>query len=157
MKVSFMLKKKFKKNVLKTLIPFHIVPSIKHEYIIQDMKENEYAFRGGDGYEKDMVLIKTTVTNVKQQNVTAKMEQNLHKLVADDNHKIILVCGKTGAGKTTLINSMMNYIYGVKIDDTFRMKLIEEEKKSEAYSHTDHISSYTIKKPKQGNIDYSLT
>ena len=55
--------------------------------------------------------------------------KTLEKLFADDEHKIILVCGKTGVGKSTLINSMMNYIYGVGLDDDFRLKLIEEVKK----------------------------
>eukprot|EP01084_Bolivina_argentea_P042068 77624_1 len=71
---KFMLKKKFKKNLLKTLINkplsnnnkvipdgINIISSIKREYIIPELKEHEYTFRGGNGYNKDMVsILKTT-------------------------------------------------------------------------------------------------
>eukprot|EP01084_Bolivina_argentea_P313754 543383_1 len=54
---------------------------------------------------------------------------------------------------------MMNYIYGIDKDNKFRVKLIEEEKRigGNAVSCTDHISSYKIKQPIGGNIDYDLT
>lgn len=31
--------------------------------------------------------------------------------------------GKTGTGKTTLINSMINYLLGVDFEDSFRYKV----------------------------------
>eukprot|EP01084_Bolivina_argentea_P120339 213284_1 len=143
---------------------FNIIPSKKREYILEELKENEYAFKGGKGYKSKSVSIKTTIRSAtpdeKKQYVETKEEKREpEKLFADINHKIILVCGKTGSGKTTVINSMMNYICGIEMDDKFRLKLIEEEKKirGNADSHTDHICSYSIKKPKGGNIDYDLT
>eukprot|EP01084_Bolivina_argentea_P042069 77625_1 len=149
---KFMLKKKFKKNVLKTLVNkpipnngVNIASSIKREYIIPELKENEYTFRGGNGYNKHMVSILKT-TRTLNNNFKVTIETMSQKLGANENHKIILVCGKTGTGKTTLINSMMNYIYDVKQTDKFRMKLIVEniQNRDNSDSITDHISSYTI-------------
>ncbi|KAI4886335.1 hypothetical protein NFI96_000179 [Prochilodus magdalenae] len=41
--------------------------------------------------------------------------------------KIILLVGETGTGKTTLINAIVNYILGVKIDDDVWFEITEEE------------------------------
>jgi GTPase SAR1 family protein len=37
-----------------------------------------------------------------------------------------VVVGATGAGKTTLIDSLVNYLLGVEFYDNFRYKLIDE-------------------------------
>ena len=52
----------------------------------------------------------------------------------------------------------MNYIYNVQYNDKFRLRLIEQDvEKKKKHGNTEHILSYTIKKPKGGNIDYDLT
>ena len=100
----------------------HVVPYEKREYRVSKIKQ-EYEQNGSIEYVKPIVDVFRTVNNKISRMKT------LEKLFADDEHKIILVCGKTGVGKSTLINSMMNYIYGVGLDDDFRLKLIEEVKK----------------------------
>eukprot|EP01084_Bolivina_argentea_P263713 446437_1 len=73
--------------------------------------------------------------------------------------KTMLVIGQTGAGKTTLINGMMNYIYNIKYEDNYRLRLIEEKEKQslQAESQTDHVSVYQVSKPEfDSNIDYDL-
>ncbi|XP_036419417.1 uncharacterized protein LOC118803031 [Colossoma macropomum] len=42
-------------------------------------------------------------------------------------NKIILMVGQTGTGKTTLINAIVNYILGVKINDDVWFEITEEE------------------------------
>ena len=37
-----------------------------------------------------------------------------------------MVVGQTGCGKTTLLNSFLNYILGIKIEDNFRYVIIHE-------------------------------
>eukprot|EP01084_Bolivina_argentea_P134651 237450_1 len=41
-------------------------------------------------------------------------------------HRTIMVIGATGTGKTTLLNSMMNYLWQVEYNDPYRFKLVYE-------------------------------
>eukprot|EP01084_Bolivina_argentea_P216221 367371_1 len=61
-----------------------------------------------------------------------------------ENSKTIMCVGESGAGKTTVINSICNYLYNVKYNDTFRYKLIDEDrnKKDNTQSQTSHINQY---------------
>jgi hypothetical protein len=38
-----------------------------------------------------------------------------------------MMVGMTGAGKSLMLNNMVNYVYGVSFQDNFRFKLISEE------------------------------
>ena len=42
--------------------------------------------------------------------------------------KKIFIVGETGAGKSTLVNSTLNYYLDVQMRDPFRYKLIFEDK-----------------------------
>ena len=39
----------------------------------------------------------------------------------------ILIMGQTGTGKTTLLNSMINYHWGVKFHDAYRYQVVFDE------------------------------
>ncbi|KAK2822860.1 hypothetical protein Q5P01_022925 [Channa striata] len=69
-----------------------------------------------------------------------------------------MVLGATGAGKTTLINGMMNYILGVEWKDSYRFKLVDEgQSKSQAESQTSDVTAYRIYHEEGFKINYSLT
>ena len=72
--------------------------------------------------------------------------------------KVLMLVGATGAGKSTLINGMINYIFGVQWKDNFRFKLITEEtNKSQAHSQTNAITAYTIYHMDGSRVKYNLT
>ncbi|XP_038671283.1 uncharacterized protein LOC119975567 [Scyliorhinus canicula] len=72
--------------------------------------------------------------------------------------RTIMVLGATGAGKTTLINGIINYILGVEWEDNFRYKLINEGTgRSQAESQTSSITAYELHHREGFQIDYSLT
>ena len=88
----------------------------------------------------------------------------LHKAIIGEasphvsyQEKILMVLGATGAGKTTLINGMVNYILGVEWKNDFRFKLITEKVKSQAHSQTSAITAYTIHHMEGSRIPYTLT
>ncbi|XP_022109329.1 stonustoxin subunit beta-like [Acanthaster planci] len=75
-------------------------------------------------------------------------------------HKVIMVVGATGAGKSTLINGMINYILKVDWKDGFRFKIVDqrgEGPESQAHSQTQIISAYTVYENKHLNVPYTLT
>ena len=61
------------------------------------------------------------------------------------NERILMLVGATGAGKSTLINGIVNYIMGVNWDDDFRFKVITDEGgNSQAHSQTTKITTYSF-------------
>ena len=69
---------------------------------------------------------------------------------SDENNSInLLVVGETGTGKTTLLNSMTNYLLGIKYNDPVRVKMILENATSDAHSITSSVNLYQIKPNKK--------
>ena len=76
------------------------------------------------------------------------------------DHKIIILMGATGSGKSTLINGMVNYILGVKWEDPFRFKCVREDEsasQNQALSQTSSVTAYTIHHRQGMSVPYSIT
>ena len=71
--------------------------------------------------------------------------------------KVVMTMGATGTGKSTLINSMVNYILGVNYNDDFQFILVcDETKKSQAHSQTSMITVYTLYWQEGFNVPFNL-
>lgn len=76
------------------------------------------------------------------------------------DHKFIILMGATGSGKSTLINGMVNYIHGVRWEDTFRFKCVREDEsiaQNQAHSQTSSVTAYTIHHHEGIIVPYSIT
>ncbi|CAG0885485.1 unnamed protein product [Darwinula stevensoni] len=75
-----------------------------------------------------------------------------------DNYvgKVILLVGATGAGKSTLVNAMLNHIKRVKLEDNYRYELIKEAEDQDK-SQTEYITSYTFHPDSSSQIKDTIT
>ncbi|XP_060940450.1 uncharacterized protein LOC133018153 [Limanda limanda] len=75
-----------------------------------------------------------------------------------DRNRTIMVLGATGAGKSTLINGMINYVLGVEWNDPYRFKLVDEgQSTSPGHSQTTKVTVYKLNHRAGFKIQNSLT
>uniref|UniRef100_A0A8C6TM89 AIG1-type G domain-containing protein n=1 Tax=Neogobius melanostomus TaxID=47308 RepID=A0A8C6TM89_9GOBI len=73
-------------------------------------------------------------------------------------NKTVLLVGATGSGKSTLINSLVNFVMGVKFEDKVWFEVItDENKESQAQSQTTAVSVYEVFGFEGKTVPYSLT
>uniref|UniRef100_A0A665TB93 Septin-type G domain-containing protein n=1 Tax=Echeneis naucrates TaxID=173247 RepID=A0A665TB93_ECHNA len=79
-------------------------------------------------------------------------EKNLSK-----ENKTILLVGETGAGKSSLVNTLLNFAMGVKFEDDIWFEIVERETRSQAESQTSDVIVYEIFDFKENVLSFSLT
>lgn len=81
-------------------------------------------------------------------------DEEIFDLNDEAKSKTIIVLGQTWSGKTTLLNSLVNFILGVEYEENFRYVIIDEEKVQgnneidQTKSVTQNTTIYYIKKYK---------
>ena len=111
-----------------------------------------------DGHQSIYELPLVTVMENREHSL-AKYSVGERKSHSPATEKVLMVVGATGAGKSTLINGMVNYIMGVNWRDKFRFKLITDDptKVDQTRSVTKWITAYTIYQQEGSPLPYTVT
>ncbi|XP_037837833.1 uncharacterized protein LOC108228238 [Kryptolebias marmoratus] len=139
---------------------------------------------GGDGRSKESETVSFCTTKIIQSSELIKHTQKInsespsvYKLILTEEdvnidgcrrfrfgeenmkpNRTIMVLGATGAGKSTLINGMINYILGVRWEDSYRFKLVDEgQDKSQAHSQTSEVTVYKLNHQDGFQVPFSLS
>ena len=111
----------------------------------------------------NLYLANQEVTFIDEKQLLRKVKIGQENATQNQQHKVIMLLGETGAGKSTLINAMFNYLVGVDFHDNFRLNLIDQEKseygelQNPTKSQTTYITSYTIHYREGFTIPFTLT
>lgn len=139
--------------------------NIKNNVFFLDKNEQKIELEKEDEIDIDSIAKKPENSNIKkifliENNLpisTANFlyEKNSLKIYKYPSQKLeikdfikcknIIVIGETGSGKTTLINSFINFLMNIQITDDFRYVLIDEgQNQNQKESQTSNINSYYI-------------
>lgn len=63
----------------------------------------------------------------------------------EEKTKVVLLVGKTGDGKSTFVNALVNIYLGINIEDKFRYLLIKDDNVDQKKSRTKKVNTYKIR------------
>ncbi|KAM8743095.1 uncharacterized protein AB9X84_017537 [Acanthopagrus schlegelii] len=93
----------------------------------------------------------------KKEEIGSLRRMTLGEKDVNKTNRTILLVGETGAGKSALVNSLVNYTMGVKWEDDVWFQIVEEEKRNQSESQTPDVIVYQIFGCEGKTLPYSLT
>ena len=132
------------------------------EKYAQRLARNATVLKEGYEIKREPKILKIPLTKMSVPRDAKYRSYRLgERPVGSGEHKVIMLMGATGSGKSTLINAMVNYIIGVEWEDNFRFKMVDDQREgasiSQAHGQTQFITVYTINKKEDHTLPYTLT
>ncbi|XP_022105594.1 uncharacterized protein LOC110987300 [Acanthaster planci] len=125
-----------------------------------DIRVNAKVLQRGNPKNKKPCVLKFPLQKVCLKDHSHSFRFGEPPKLSGVQHKVIMLVGVTGSGKSTLINGMINYILDVERSDDFRFKIVDVDEargSSQAHSQTQVLTSYTVYRNHFLSLPYTLT
>lgn len=93
----------------------------------------------------------------KKESIGTLKKYVLGERNANKTNKTLLLLGETGAGKSTLINVLVNYAIGVTWEENIYFEIVDDDIKNQSVSQTNDVIVYQIFGFEDKTLPYSLT